>query len=103
LAGRGAAGPNLREYCFADQERVTAGAGARLKQIADVTRGTHSSLHGDAVDWSRNEVAADEVTPELLRGVHDGEAAGCRIDDKVARLGNGGDQPSDGPIGLICG
>ena len=42
-----------------------------------------------------SEVAADEVTPELLRGVHDGEAAGCRIDDKVARLGSGGDQPSD--------
>ena len=37
-----------------------------------------------------SEVAADEVTPELVRGVHDGEAAGCRIDDKVARLGNGG-------------
>jgi hypothetical protein len=30
LAGRGAAGPNLREYRFADQERVTAGPGARL-------------------------------------------------------------------------
>src|SRR5215831_14400417 len=42
-----------------------------------------------------SEVAADEVAPELVRGVHDGEAAGCRIDDKVARLGNGGDQPSD--------
>ena len=42
-----------------------------------------------------SEVAADEVTPELVRGVHDCEAANCRIDDKVARLGNGGDQPSD--------
>lgn len=42
-----------------------------------------------------SEVAADEVTPELVRGVHDGEAAGCRIDDKAAGLCNGGDQPSD--------
>jgi len=42
-----------------------------------------------------SEVAADEVTPALVRGVHDGEAASRRIDDKIARLGNGGDQPSD--------
>ena len=41
-----------------------------------------------------SEVAADEVTHEPARGVHDGEAASRRIDDKIARLGNGGDQPS---------
>ena len=39
-----------------------------------------------------NEVAADEVTPELARGVHDGEAAGCRIDDEIAGLSDGGDE-----------
>ena len=32
-----------------------------------------------------SEVAADEVTPELTRGVHDDEAAGRRVYDKVAR------------------
>ena len=42
-----------------------------------------------------NEIAANEVTPELVRGVHDDEAAGCRIDDKVARLRSSGDQSSD--------
>ena len=42
-----------------------------------------------------NEIAAEEVTPELVRGVHDGEAAGCRIDDEIAGLGSGADQPSD--------
>jgi hypothetical protein len=30
-----------------------------------------------------SKVAADEVTPELARGVHDGEAAGCRVYDKI--------------------
>jgi hypothetical protein len=39
-----------------------------------------------------SEVAADEVTLELVRGVHDGEAAGCRIDDEIAGLGDGGDE-----------
>jgi hypothetical protein len=39
-----------------------------------------------------NEVAADKVTLEPVRGVHDGEAAGCRIDGEIAGLGDGADE-----------
>jgi hypothetical protein len=39
-----------------------------------------------------NEIAAEELAPELVRGVHDDEGAGCRIDDEIAGLGDGGDE-----------
>jgi hypothetical protein len=39
-----------------------------------------------------SEVAADEVAPKLVRRVHDDEGAGCRIDDEIAGLGDGGDE-----------
>ena len=42
-----------------------------------------------------SEVAADEVTPELVRGVHDDEAASRRVYDKITRPSNGTDELSD--------
>ena len=41
-----------------------------------------------------SEVAADEVTPELVRGVHDDEAAGGRVDDKITGPSDGTDELS---------
>jgi hypothetical protein len=40
-------------------------------------------------------VAADEFAAELLGGVHDDEAAGGRVNNKLSWLGNGTDQPPD--------
>ena len=42
-----------------------------------------------------SEVAADEVAPELVRGVHDDEAASRRVYDKITRPSNGTDELSD--------
>ena len=42
-----------------------------------------------------NEIAADELTPELVRGVHDDEAAGRRVYDKITGPRNGTDELSD--------
>src|SRR6516164_6773708 len=42
-----------------------------------------------------SEVAADEVTPELARGVHDDEAASRRVYDKIIRPSDGTDELSD--------
>jgi hypothetical protein len=39
-----------------------------------------------------SEVATDEVAPELVRGVQHDEGTGCRIDDEIAGLGDGGDE-----------
>ena len=41
-----------------------------------------------------SEVAADEVAPELVRGVHDDEAASRRV-YKITRPSNGTDELSD--------
>src|SRR6516162_2957763 len=40
-----------------------------------------------------HQIAADEFAPELVGGVHHHEAAGGRVDDELARLGGGDDQP----------
>ena len=48
-----------------------------------------------------NEVAADEVTPELVRGVHDDEAASRRVYDKITRPSNGPMSFLMRPIGLM--
>src|SRR6516162_2043551 len=42
-----------------------------------------------------SEVAADEVASELVRGVHDDEAAGRRIYDKITRPSDRTDELSD--------
>jgi hypothetical protein len=42
-----------------------------------------------------SEVAADEVTPELVRGVHNDEAASRRVYDKITRPSDGTDELSD--------
>jgi hypothetical protein len=42
-----------------------------------------------------SEIAADEVTPELVRGVHDDEAASRRVYDKITRPSDGTDELSD--------
>ena len=42
-----------------------------------------------------SEVAADEVTPELVRGVHDDEAASRRVYDKITRPSDRTDELSD--------
>jgi hypothetical protein len=42
-----------------------------------------------------NEVAADEVTPELVRGVHGDEAASRWVYDKITRPSDGTDELSD--------
>ena len=42
-----------------------------------------------------SEVAANEVAPELVRSVHDDEAASRRVYDKITRPSDGTDELSD--------
>jgi hypothetical protein len=42
-----------------------------------------------------SEVAANEVAPELVRGVHDDEATSRRVYDEITRPSNGADELSD--------
>src|SRR6516165_3594385 len=57
-----------------------------------------SAFLASRVKWKKgvvSEVAADEVAPELVRGVHDGEAASRRVYDKITRPSDGTDELSD--------
>jgi hypothetical protein len=96
LAGRGVAGPDLREYRFADQERASrpelAGASNSSRMSREVL--IHLSVEMRLIGVV-SEVAADEVAPELVRGVHDDEAASRRVYDKITRPSNGIDELSD--------
>jgi hypothetical protein len=47
------------------------------------------------VHLSEREIAPNEISSELVRGLHYDEGSGGGIDDEVARLGGGGDQPLD--------
>ena len=68
---------------------------ARPLKIADVARGTHYIFVEMRLIGVVSEVAADEVAPELVRGVHDDEAASRRVYDKITRPSNGTDELSD--------
>jgi hypothetical protein len=89
----GAAGLDLRKYRFAPI-RNASGQSLRAPLIDRGCRERYSFISPSRYGCV-SEVATDEVTPELVRGVHDDEAARRRVYDKITRPSNGTDELSD--------
>src|SRR5262249_54146975 len=72
--------------CGATPSRISTMAHPPLTAPGATPKNLTSGLH---------QVAADKITPELVGGMHYGEAASGGIDDEVAGVGDGADQSGD--------
>lgn len=83
----------------ADDGKVDRVKELRCDAVADLDDGasalTAPGSTPKALTSRLHQVTADKIAPELMGGMHYGEAASGGIDDEVAGVGDGADQSSD--------